>query len=152
MFPEGSPPIALLAWSGALVQRVRRGPRRRSIRASGPTIFVNFAAGGPTTSSQVVHAIDLAGTWRQPILVVRNMDGAGRMARATIWERSPRATAAIRHFSSCRVALLHPAGERPGCFRYYDFVAYQPGTSIHYMRTDVSRGSATSTSFQCADW
>src|SRR5581483_9178060 len=31
-------------------------------------------------------------------------------------------------------------GERRVAFDTYDFVAYQPGTSIHYMRTDVKPG------------
>src|ERR1043166_9501292 len=107
-----------------------------------PTVFVNFAAGGPTdiearlfTRSIARH---LAGN---PPLLVRNMDGAGGMAGANdLGEVAPRDGTYIGYFSSVAWLYAILPGERRIAFDTYDFVAYQAGTSIHYMRTDVKPG------------
>ena len=107
-----------------------------------PTIFVNFAAGGPTDieARLFTRAISRHLEGNPPFLV-RNMDGAGGMTGANyLGEVAPRDGTYIGYFSS--VAWLYSVlpGERRVAFDTYDFVAYQPGTSIHYMRTDVKPG------------
>jgi tripartite-type tricarboxylate transporter receptor subunit TctC len=107
-----------------------------------PTIFVNFAAGGPTDVEARLFARSIARHLPgSPSLLVRNMDGAGGMTGANyLGEVAPRDGSVIGYFSS--VAWLHSIlpGERRVAFDSYDFVAYQPGTSVHYMRTDVRPG------------
>jgi tripartite-type tricarboxylate transporter receptor subunit TctC len=106
------------------------------------SIFVNFAPGGPTdiegrlfTRSIARH---IAG---KPTLIVQNMDGAGGMAGANyLGEVAPHDGTVVGYFSS--VAWLYSVlpSQRRIAFDKYDFVAYQPGTAIHYMRTDVKPG------------
>ena len=106
------------------------------------TILVNFAPGGPTdvegrlfTRGITPH---LAGN---PSIIVRNMDGAGGMTGANyLGEVAPHDGTYVGFFSS--VAWLYSVmpSQRRVALDQYDFVAYQPGTAIHYMRTDVKPG------------
>jgi tripartite-type tricarboxylate transporter receptor subunit TctC len=106
------------------------------------TILVNFAPGGPTdvearlfTRSITPH---LAGN---PLLIVRNLDGAGGMAGANyMGEVAPRDGSYIGYFSSVAWLYAVMPSQRRVALDQFDFVAYQPGTSIHYMRTDVKPG------------
>jgi tripartite-type tricarboxylate transporter receptor subunit TctC len=106
------------------------------------TILVNFAAGGPTdvearlfTRSIARH---IAGN---PLLIVRNLDGAGGMAGANyMGEVAPADGTYIGYFSSVPWIYATVPSQRRIAFDQFDFVALQPGTAIHYMRTDVKPG------------
>jgi tripartite-type tricarboxylate transporter receptor subunit TctC len=141
MFPRRFAHVALLAGSGALMASASLA-ETPFYQGKRPTIFVNFAAGGPTDIEARLFTRSISRYLEgSPSLVVRNMDGAGGMAGANyLGEVAPRDGSYIGYFSS--VAWLYsilPA-ERRVAFDTYDFVAYQPGTSIHYMRTDVKPG------------
>ena len=106
------------------------------------TILVNFAPGGPTDvearlfTRSIGRHID-----GNPVLIVRNMDGAGGMTGANyLGEIAPRDGTYVGYFSS--VAWLYSVmpGQRRVALDQFDFAAYQPGTAIHYVRTDVKPG------------
>jgi tripartite-type tricarboxylate transporter receptor subunit TctC len=106
------------------------------------SLVINFAAGGPTDIEGRILAKHLvkhiAG---HPSIVVQNMDGAGGMIGASyLGEIAPKDGTTLGYFtgSAWRYAI-NPERFRID-FRAYEFVAYQPGTSIAYMRTDVPPG------------
>ena len=106
------------------------------------TILVNFAAGGPTDieARLFTRAITRHVEGKPPI-IVRNMDGAGGMVGANyLGEVAPHDGTYIGYFSSVPWLYSIMPSQRRVPFDKYDFVAYQPGTAIHYMRTDVKPG------------
>jgi tripartite-type tricarboxylate transporter receptor subunit TctC len=117
------------------------------------TMFVNFAPGGPTdiearlfTRSIARH---IAG---KPGLIVQNMDGAGGMAGANyLGEVAPHDGTVIGFFSSVAWLYTLSPSQRRVAFDKYDFVSYQPGTAIHYMRTDVKPGIRSVDQIQTAE-
>ena len=134
--------IAVLCLIGASAFMTRSFAEDAFYKGKQVTILVNFAPGGPTdvegrlfTRAITPH---LAGN---PLVIVRNMDGAGGMTGANyLGEVAPRDGTYIGYFSS--VAWLYSVmpSQRRVALDQYDFIAYQPGTAIHYMRTDVKPG------------
>jgi len=106
------------------------------------TLIVNFAAGGPTDiegrlfAKHVVKHI--AG---HPAIVVQNMDGAGGMVGAGyLGEVAPKDGTTLGYFTGSAWRYANNPERFRVDFRSYEFVAYQPGTSVTYMRTDVPPG------------
>jgi len=106
------------------------------------TVLVNFAPGGPTDvearlfTRSIGKHID-----GNPSLIVRNIDGAGGMAGANyMGEIAPRDGSYLGYFSSVAWLYAVMPSQRRVALDQFDFVAYQPGTAIHYMRTDVKPG------------
>src|SRR5262249_13285264 len=106
------------------------------------TLIINFAAGGPTDIEGRLLAKHLPKHIDgRPGMIVQNMDGAGGMIGAGfLGEVAPKDGTTLGYFtgSAWRYAS-NPERVRPD-FRTYEVVAYQPGTSIAYMRTDVPPG------------
>ncbi len=106
------------------------------------TILINFAAGGPTDIEGRLFAKHLArhvdGT---PNIVIQNMDGAGGIVGAKyLGEVAPRDGAMVGYFTGTAfMYALDPERFRVD-FKTYQFVATQPGTTVHFVRTDVSPG------------
>lgn len=106
------------------------------------TILVNFAAGGPTDIEARLFTRSISRHLQgNPLLIVRNMDGAGGMTGANyMGEVAPHDGSYIGYFSSVPWLYSIMPGQRRIAFDHFDFVAFQPGTAIHYMRTDVKPG------------
>lgn len=106
------------------------------------TILVNFAAGGPTDVEARLFTRAIARHIKgNPLLIVRNMDGAGGMTGANyLGEIAPRDGTYLGYFSSVPWLYSIMPNQRRVAVDKFDFVAYQPGTAIHYMRTDVKPG------------
>ena len=111
------------------------------------TLIINFAAGGPTDiegrllARHLVKHID--GT---PSLIVQNMDGAGGMAGAGyLGEVAPKDGTVIGYFTGSAWRYANNPERFRVDFKAYEFVGYQPGTSIAYMRTDVPPGMKAAT-------
>jgi tripartite-type tricarboxylate transporter receptor subunit TctC len=106
------------------------------------TLLVNFAVGGPTDiegrlfAKYIVKHIE-----GQPSIIVQDMDGAGGIVGAKyLGEVAPRDGTMIGYITGTGfMYALDPDRFRVD-FRTYEFLAYQPGTTIHYMRTDVPPG------------
>jgi len=106
------------------------------------TLIINFAAGGPTDiegrllAKHLTKHID-----GHPGIVVQNMDGAGGMIGAGyLGEVAPRDGTTLGYFTGSAWRFANNPERFRVDFRSYEFVAYQPGTTITYMRTDVPPG------------
>src|SRR5712691_3996748 len=106
------------------------------------TILINFAPGGPTDiegrmfAKHVAHHIE-----GQPNIVIQNMDGAGGIVGAKyMGEVAPRDGSMAGYFTGTAfMYALDPERFRVD-FKTYEFVATQPGTTVHFARTDVPPG------------
>ena len=106
------------------------------------TLLINFAAGGPTDIEGRLFAKYLvkhiAG---EPQIIVQNMDGAGGLVGAQyLGEVAPRDGSVIGYLSGTAWIYVSDPDRWRVDFRKYEFVAYQPGTTIHFMRTDLPPG------------
>src|SRR5436189_2299191 len=106
------------------------------------TLLINFAAGGPTDIEGRLFAKHLARHIDgQPNIVIQNMDGAGGIVGAKyLGEVGPRDGTMAGYFTGTAfMYALDPDRFRVD-FKSYEFVATQPGTTVHFMRTDVPPG------------
>jgi tripartite-type tricarboxylate transporter receptor subunit TctC len=111
------------------------------------TILINFAAGGPTDIEGRLFAKHIGKHIDgQPGIVVQNMDGAGGIVGAKyLGEVAPNDGTVVGYFTGTAfMAAMDPSRFRID-FRSYEFVAAQPGTTIHFMRTDVPPGMRDAT-------
>jgi tripartite-type tricarboxylate transporter receptor subunit TctC len=106
------------------------------------TILINFASGGPTDIEGRLFAKHLARHIDGgPNIVIQNMDGAGGIVGAKyLGEVAPRDGTIAGYFTGTAfMYALDPERFRVD-FKSYEFVAVQPGTTVHFARTDVAPG------------
>jgi tripartite-type tricarboxylate transporter receptor subunit TctC len=106
------------------------------------TVLINFAPGGPTDIEGRLFAKHLARHIDgAPSLVIQNMEGAGGIVGAKyLGEISPRDGTVMGYFTGTAFQYaLDPERFRVD-FKSYEFVALQPGTTVHFVRTDVEPG------------
>jgi len=106
------------------------------------TVLINFAAGGPADiegrifAKYLVKHIDGA-----PTLVVQNMDGAGGLIGAQyLGEIAPKDGTVLGALTGTAWIYASDPERWRVDFRNYEFVARQPSTTIHFVRTDVPPG------------
>jgi tripartite-type tricarboxylate transporter receptor subunit TctC len=106
------------------------------------TLLINFAAGGPTDIEGRLFAKYLVRHLEgQPGMIVQNMDGAGGLIGAQyLAEVAPRDGSVLGYLSGTAWLYVSDPDRWRVDFRKYEFVAYQPGTTVHFMRTDVPPG------------
>jgi tripartite-type tricarboxylate transporter receptor subunit TctC len=111
------------------------------------TVLINFAAGGPTDIEGRLLAKHLARHIDgQPGIVVQNMDGAGGLVGAGyLGEIAPKDGTVMGYFTGAAWRYANNPDRFRIDFRSYEFVAYQPGTAVIYIRTDVPPGMRTAT-------
>jgi tripartite-type tricarboxylate transporter receptor subunit TctC len=106
------------------------------------TLLINFAPGGPSDiegrlfAKHIVKHID-----GQPSVIVQNKDGAGGLiGSAYLGEVGPKdGTMAAYLTGSAWKYVIEPESHRVD-FRSYEFIGYQPGNAVYYVRTDVPPG------------
>src|SRR5258708_2594339 len=106
------------------------------------TILINFAPGGPTDIEGRLFAKHLSRHIEgQPNVVIQNMDGAGGIVGAKyLGEVAPRDGSIAGYFTGTAfMYALDPERFRVD-FKTYEFVATQPGTTVHFARTDIAPG------------
>jgi tripartite-type tricarboxylate transporter receptor subunit TctC len=126
--------VLALAAANACADEFYRGKRL--------TILINFAAGGPTDIEGRLFARHLARHVDGAAnIVIQNMDGAGGIVGAKyLGEVAPRDGTMAGYFTGTAfMYALDPERFRVD-FKTYQFVAIQPGTTVHFVRTDVSPG------------
>jgi tripartite-type tricarboxylate transporter receptor subunit TctC len=106
------------------------------------TVLINFTAGGPTDVEGRLFARHLgdhiAG---HPQVIVQNMDGGGGMIGAGyLGEVAPKDGTMVGYFTGTAWRYANDPERFRVDFRSYDFLAYQPGTTVYYARTDVPPG------------
>jgi tripartite-type tricarboxylate transporter receptor subunit TctC len=106
------------------------------------SILINFAPGGPTDiegrlfAKHVARHIDGA-----PNIVIQNMDGAGGIVGAKyLGEVAPRDGTMAGYFTGTAFMYALDPERFKVDFKSYEFVATQPGTTVHFARTDVAPG------------
>jgi len=106
------------------------------------TLLINFAAGGPTDIEGRLFAKYLARHIEgAPTMIVQNMDGAGGVIGAQyIGEVAPKDGSVIGYLSGTSWIYVSEPERWRVDFKAYEFVAYQPGTTVHFVRTDVPPG------------
>ena len=105
-------------------------------------LLINFAPGGPTDiegrllAKHIAKHID-----GNPAIIVENKDGASGMVGATyLGEIGPRDGTMFGYLTGTSWNYLVDPGKFRVDFRTYDFIGYQPGNVVYYVRTDVPPG------------
>jgi tripartite-type tricarboxylate transporter receptor subunit TctC len=111
------------------------------------TVLINFAAGGPTDIEGRLFARYLARHIPgQPTVIVQNMDGAGGVVGAQfVGEVAPKDGTVMGYFAGTSWVYVSDPERWRVDLKAYEFVAYQPGTTVHFVRTDVAPGMKTPT-------
>ena len=105
-------------------------------------ILVNYAPGGPADIEGRFFARHIARHIAgHPSVVVQNMDGAGGMVGATwLGEVAPKDGTVLGMLTASAWQFATESAVRKVDFKTYEFVAYQPGTTVYFMRADVKPG------------
>jgi tripartite-type tricarboxylate transporter receptor subunit TctC len=106
------------------------------------TLLINFAPGGPTDiegrllAKYIARHID-----GRPTIIVENKDGAaGMVGSAYLGELGPRDGSMFGYLTGTSWNyVIDPQAFRVD-FRDYDFIGYQPGNAVYYIRTDIPPG------------
>ncbi len=106
------------------------------------TVLINFTAGGPTDIEGRLFAKHLADHIEsRPQVIVQNMDGAGGMIGAGyLGEVAPKDGTMLGYFTGTAWRYANDPERFRTDFRTYDFLAYQPGSTVYYARSDVPPG------------
>jgi tripartite-type tricarboxylate transporter receptor subunit TctC len=105
-------------------------------------VLINFAAGGPTDVEGRLFAKHFGKHIEgQPNVIVQNMDGAGGMIGANyLGEVAPKDGTMLGYFTGTTWRYVNTPKNFRTDFRSYEFIGYQPGTSVHFVRTDTAPG------------
>ncbi len=106
------------------------------------TILINYAAGGPTDIEGRLFAKHVVKHLDGPAsLIVQNMDGAGGLIGTNfLGEIAPKDGTTFGYFTGQIWRSINDPAPRRVDFKSYEFVAYQPGTTIYFARTDIKPG------------
>jgi tripartite-type tricarboxylate transporter receptor subunit TctC len=109
------------------------------------TVLINFAAGGPTDLEGRLFAKYLGRHIDgQPNVIVQNMDGAGGVVGAQyVGEVAPKDGTVMGYFAGTSWVYVSDPERWRVDFKSYEFLAYQPGTTVHFARTDIAPGLKT---------
>lgn len=116
-------------------------------------ILINYAAGGPADIEGRVVARHIGKHIPgNPTIVVQNMDGAGgRVATNYLGEIGPKDGTMLGLFTGIAWPYASDTKPRKVDLKTYEFVAFQPGTTVYFMRTDVKPGIKTPLDFGRAE-
>jgi tripartite-type tricarboxylate transporter receptor subunit TctC len=106
------------------------------------TLLINFAAGGPSDiegrllGKHIAKHID-----GQPLIIVQNRDGAGGLVGTNyLGEVGPRDGSMFGYFTGAAWKyVVEPENHRVD-FKTYEFIGYQPGNAVYYVRSDTPPG------------
>jgi tripartite-type tricarboxylate transporter receptor subunit TctC len=106
------------------------------------TLLINFAAGGPSDiegrllGKHIAKHID-----GQPLVIIQNKDGAGGIIGTNfLGEVGPRDGTMFGYFTGAAWKyVVEPENHRVD-FKTYEFLGYQPGNAVYYVRADLAPG------------
>ena len=111
------------------------------------TVIINFEPGGPTDiegrlfAKYIGRHID-----GNPSVITQNIPGAGGITGTVHLARNaPKDGTVVGYLTGAAWQAVSEPEKFPVDFKTYEFVAYQPGTTIYFMRTDIPPGTATAT-------
>ena len=106
------------------------------------TVLINFAPGGPSDiegrllAKHIAKHIDGA-----PQIVVQNRDGAGGLVGTNyVGELGPRDGTMMGFFTGAAWKYVMEPDKHPVDFRTFEFIGYQPGGAVYYIRSDTPPG------------
>ena len=109
------------------------------------TLLINFAAGGPTDiegrllAKHIARHID-----GQPAIIVQNRDGAGGLVGTNyVGELGPRDGSMFGYFTGAAWKYVMEPEKHTVDFRTFEFIGYQPGSAVYYIRSDTPPGLKT---------
>lgn len=116
------------------------------------TVMINFAPGGPTDIEGRLLARYLAKHIEgKPNVIAQNKPGAGGMIGTNFLGRiAPKDGTFMGYLTSAAWPAVSNPERFEVNFKDYEFVAYQPGTSVYYVRTDVAPGLKSATDLASA--
>lgn len=105
-------------------------------------VLVNYNPGGPADIEGRFFARHIAKHLPgNSGVIVQNMDGAGGMVGASyIGEVAPKDGTMLGLLTASAWQFATETTQRKVDFKAYEFVAYQPSTTVYFMRTDVKPG------------
>lgn len=105
-------------------------------------VLVNFAPGGSTDIEGRLFARHIAKHIEgEPNVVVQNMDGAGGFnGTAYVGEIAPRDGTMLGFLGGAAWQYANEPARFRTDLRSYEFIAFQPGTTVYYVRKDVAPG------------
>ncbi len=111
------------------------------------TVLINFAVGGPADIESRIFVKYLGRHIEgQPNIIVQNMDGAGGLIGAQyLGEIAPKDGTTVGALTGTAWIYASDPSRWRVDFRNYEFIATQPSTTIHFVRTDVAPGMKTPT-------
>jgi len=126
--------VALASSQAAAQQAFYKGKRL--------AVMVNFAPGGSTDIEGRLFARHVARHLEgQPQVVVQNMDGAGGFNGANyVGEIAPRDGTMLGFLGGTAWQYATEPERFRADLRNYEFIAFQPGTTVYYVRKDVAPG------------
>jgi len=106
------------------------------------TVLINFAVGGPTDIEGRLFAKHigkhLAGT---PNIIVQNMDGGGGATGTNfLGEIAPKDGTVVGYLTGVAWRYVNIKERSRVDFLSYNMLAYQPGTTVYYARSNVEPG------------
>ena len=106
------------------------------------TVLINFAVGGPTDIEGRLFAKHigkhLAGA---PNIIVQNMDGGGGATGTNfLGEIAPKDGTVIGYLTGVAWRYVNIKERSRVDFLTYNMIAYQPGTTVYYVRSNVEPG------------
>src|SRR5262247_3717137 len=106
------------------------------------TLLIGSAVGGPTDVEGRLFAKYLGRHIEgQPTILVQNREGAGGVVGATfLGEVAPRDGTMLGYLSGTAWNFVNEPERWRVDLRGFEFVAFQSGTTVHFMRTDVAPG------------
>jgi tripartite-type tricarboxylate transporter receptor subunit TctC len=130
----------LLALVAALATATSAAAQTPYYKGKRLTVLINFTAGGPTDIEGRIFAKHLAEhVDGRPQVIVQNMDGGGGMIGAGyLGEVAPKDGTMVGYFTGTAWRYANDPERFRVDFRTYDFLAYQPGSTVYYARTDVA--------------
>jgi tripartite-type tricarboxylate transporter receptor subunit TctC len=134
--------VALLSFCAALALAATDAAAQDYYKGKRLTVLINFAAGGPTDIEGRLFAKHLAKHIPgKPNIIVQNMDGAGGVIGAQyVGEIAPKDGTVMGYLSGTTWIYVSDPKRFRVDFKTYEFIAYQPGTTVHFVRTDVPPG------------
>ena len=111
------------------------------------TVMVNFAPGGSTDIEGRLFARHLAKHIAgEPTVVVQNMDGAGGLNGTNyVGEVAPKDGTVLGFLGGAAWQYASEPERHRVDLRSYEFIAYQPGTTVYYVRSDIAPGMKQAT-------
>jgi tripartite-type tricarboxylate transporter receptor subunit TctC len=111
------------------------------------TVIINFEPGGPTDIEGRLFAKYIGRHIEgQPHVITQNIPGAGGIIGTVHLARNaPKDGTVLGYLTGAAWQAVSEPEKFPVDFKTYEFVAYQPGTTVYFMRTDIPPGTRTAT-------